>query len=169
MNFLKDLNPKQLEAVTAPLGPVLILAGAGSGKTRALTYRIAYLVSTKQFTPERILAVTFTNKAAKEIVARVEKLVGDNVKPTLGTFHSVCARILRREIHRLKPFTPEFTIFDSDDSLRALKTILGERDKARDISPTLARAVISSIKNGAIRAYWYVSSFSSSTHESPMR
>ena len=150
MNFLKDLNPKQLEAVTAPLGPVLILAGAGSGKTRALTYRIAYLVSTKQFTPERILAVTFTNKAAKEIVARVEKLVGDNVKPTLGTFHSVCARILRREIHRLKPFTPEFTIFDSDDSLRALKTILGERDKARDISPTLARAVISSIKNRQI-------------------
>src|SRR3989338_8433421 len=105
--LLKNLNSRQKEAVTAPLGPVLVLAGAGSGKTRALTYRMAYLITSGKFKPSEILAVTFTNKAAAEMKERVEKLIGriGHISPmspiAVGTFHSICARILRREINHL--------------------------------------------------------------------
>ena len=166
MDFLKDLNEQQLKAVTAPLGPVLVLAGAGSGKTRALTYRIAYLISTKTYKANEILAVTFTNKAATEMKDRVENLLrkfnNDNddnsnhsynnfgrpsTSVMMGTFHSVCVRILRREINKIPPYNSNFTIFDSDDSLRAVKQILENFDIEREISPNYARSIISSIKN----------------------
>jgi superfamily I DNA/RNA helicase len=103
---LTSLNDKQTEAVTAPLGPVLVLAGAGSGKTRVLTYRIAYLIEQGMVEPGHILAVTFTNKAAKEMQSRVMKLLGPNrnkisskmaTQPILGTFHSIGARLLRQQ------------------------------------------------------------------------
>ena len=152
-DFLKDLNKQQLEAVTAPLGPVLVLAGAGSGKTRALTYRIAYLIKTKQFFPNQILAVTFTNKAAREMSERIEKIINvpSDIRPSLGTFHSIFARVLRKEIYKLKPYTPSFSIFDEDDSLRALKQIIKSGNYDREISPTFARSLISSVKNGKFR------------------
>ena len=192
MNFLKDLNEQQLKAVTAPLGPVLVLAGAGSGKTRALTYRLAYLIQTHTFNPAEILAVTFTNKAANEMRERVEGLLKRGAmgergergvmgkrggmgemgergfetfkpltpptsfttltspSPTMGTFHSVCARLLRKEIHHLPPFTNSFTIFDDDDTLRALRQIIQGFNWQKEISPNFARSVISSIKNEQI-------------------
>src|SRR3989338_6039303 len=102
--LLKNLNSRQKEAVTAPLGPVLILAGAGSGKTRALTMRIADLIKEKLFAPKEILALTFTNKAAGEMKERVQKLIGckgADAGITMGTFHSVCLRILRVDIEKL--------------------------------------------------------------------
>lgn len=150
MDFLKDLNPQQLEAVTAPLGPVLVLAGAGSGKTRALTYRLAYLIKVGQFTPEQILAVTFTNKAAGEMKERVQQLLNSTAAPAMGTFHSICAKILRKEIYNIKPFTAGFTIFDTDDSTRALKEITRSMDLEKEYSPSYARALVSSIKNKQI-------------------
>jgi len=120
-DILKNLNPAQKEAVLTTKGPVLILAGAGSGKTRALTHRLAYLVLEKKVSPHNILAVTFTNKAAEEMKKRVEKLLGSRIHlPWLGTFHSVCVRILRREIHQLG-YKHNFIIYDDDDSRKAVK------------------------------------------------
>src|SRR5215472_7741879 len=111
-SILEGLNPEQREAVTTTEGPLLVLAGAGSGKTRVLTQRIAYLVGVCGIAPESILAVTFTNKAAGEMRDRVEKLLGaDAAGIWLSTFHSVCVRILRREIGHLG-FTRGFAIYD---------------------------------------------------------
>lgn len=122
----------QKEAVLQTEGPVLILAGAGSGKTKALTHRIAYLLKEKKVAPENILAVTFTNKAAKEIQERVNRLIGQSVNgggsrssqddgfrraqvlPLMGTFHSICVRILRKEIENLG-YKKSFTIYDEQD------------------------------------------------------
>ncbi len=150
---LKSLNQRQLEAVTAPLGPVLVLAGAGSGKTRVLTYRIAYLIEQGLMAPEQILAVTFTNKAAKEMQTRVMSLLTEAgaakkavTQPTLGTFHSIGARLLRREIARLG-YTAQFTILDSDDTLKVIRDICKELDIPKQYAPTLFRAYISSAKN----------------------
>src|SRR5260370_27149201 len=120
------LTPPQREAVTYGDGPLLIFAGAGSGKTRVLTARIAYLIATKRVWPDRLLAVTFTNKAAKEMRARVENLVGEGAeKMWVGTFHSTAVKILRREAQRIG-ITNSFVIFDEDDTRAALRRILDE-------------------------------------------
>ena len=119
-NLLQDLNEPQKEAVLTTEGPVLILAGAGSGKTRALTCRVAYLIQEKGVKPWHILAITFTNKAANEMRSRVEHLVDEGADAIwISTFHSACARILRRNADFLG-YTSSFTIYDADDQ----KTLL---------------------------------------------
>lgn len=120
-----NLNETQKNAVTVGKGPVLILAGAGSGKTRTLTYRIAYLIHEMGIKPSNILAVTFTNKAAREMKQRVEQLVGSGIAPLwIGTFHGICARILRLEAPNLG-YEPNFSIYDVDDQVRSLKKVIG--------------------------------------------
>jgi DNA helicase II / ATP-dependent DNA helicase PcrA len=146
---LSSLNDKQQQAVTAPLGPVLVLAGAGSGKTRVLTYRIAYLIEQDLMPAHNILAVTFTNKAAKEMQTRVMKLIGSSkavTQPTLGTFHSIGARLLRQQIARLG-YSPTFTILDSDDQSKVIRDICKDLDIPKQYAPNLFRAYISSAKN----------------------
>ena len=123
---LDDLNPEQREAVERTEGPLLILAGAGSGKTRVITRRIAYLVEERGVRPGQIFAVTFTNKAANEMKNRVAELVGERAQRILvGTFHSACARFLRQDAHLLG-YTRTFTIYDDDDQTRLLKQIAGD-------------------------------------------
>jgi len=176
--ILAGLNERQTEAVEAPLGPVLVLAGAGSGKTRVLTQRIAYLLQKKLFAPEEILALTFTNKAAAEMRSRIEqqtkelkdvktkelkvsRSLGSSVHPlqglTMGTFHSVCARILRTEIEKLNlGYTGKFVIYDSDDRDRLLKQIVLEQGIAERVRAQVFGYHISAAKNqlaepGALR------------------
>ena len=130
MQFLEKLNPQQREAVETVNGPILILAGAGSGKTRVITYRIAYLVEHEGVPADQILAVTFTNKAASEMAERVDKLVGSRsvAKPAISTFHSFCVRTLRRDIQALqvngKGFTKDFVIYDENDQQMVVKSAL---------------------------------------------
>ena len=124
--LLARLNPPQQEAVTHGDGPLLIFAGAGSGKTRVLTARIAYLIASRRVWPDRMLAVTFTNKAAREMRSRVESLVGEGAqKMWVGTFHSTAVKILRRESQRIG-IASSFVIFDEDDTRAALKRALDE-------------------------------------------
>src|SRR5689334_21098590 len=118
--LLKDLNPDQQKAVLHTSGPMIILAGAGSGKTRVLTYKVIYLIEKKSVDPTNILMVTFTNKAANEMKERIAKLSKSVDKPTIGTFHAICARILRIE-GKYIGFSEKFTIYDSQDSLDAIK------------------------------------------------
>ncbi|MBN1430847.1 MAG: UvrD-helicase domain-containing protein [Anaerolineae bacterium] len=128
--ILDGLNDAQRQAVTAPDGPVLILAGPGSGKTRVLTHRIAWLITERGVPPYKIMAVTFTNKAAREMRARVEKLLGDHLRkdaqPRMGTFHAICAGILRREAATpgLLPLTQDYVIYDTDDQRALMKNIV---------------------------------------------
>ena len=125
-HLLEGLNPPQREAVTHLAGPLLVLAGAGSGKTRVLTHRIAYLVHTGAARAGEILAITFTNKAAQEMRERVELLLGHSTRGMwVMTFHSACARILRAEAPRLG-YTRQFTIYDQADSRRLIKRCLDE-------------------------------------------
>lgn len=167
-NILKGLNEKQLEAVTHFTGPLLVIAGAGSGKTRALTHRIAYLISEKGVSPWNVLAVTFTNKAANEMKQRIMKLLSsgdveavidgfgdllsmgeidklyDRGTPTIGTFHSVCVRILRKNIHLLD-YENSFAIYDSADQQILVKRIMNSLHiDPKKINP---KAVISHISN----------------------
>ena len=123
--LLNGLNEEQRAAVLAEDGPLLLLAGAGTGKTRALTTRIAYKIATQQAWPSQVLAVTFTNKAAREMKERIENMLGESVEgmPWLGTFHSLSARILRRHAE-LVGLRPDFTILDMDDTLRLLKQLI---------------------------------------------
>ena len=126
MDILADLNPAQKEAVEAIEGPVLILAGPGSGKTRVITHRIAYLIRTCGVNPRRIMAVTFTNKAAREMEARLNQLVSASVNDlTIGTFHAICARILRMEGKAID-INQQFVIYDDDDQISLLKRCLQE-------------------------------------------
>ena len=124
MNLLEELNDKQYEAVVNTEGPCLIIAGAGSGKTKVLTHKIAYLISEKNIKPWDILAITFTNKAANEMKSRVQNLIGDAVLDMwIGTFHSICVRILRKQIERIG-FSKDFIIFDTSDQKTLIKNII---------------------------------------------
>jgi DNA helicase-2/ATP-dependent DNA helicase PcrA len=151
MHLIEKLNPQQQQAVTAGLGPVLVMAGPGSGKTRVLTSRIAYLIGEMGVRPYNILAVTFTNKAAREMANRVTDLLG-GVAPglTLGTFHATCARLLRREAQHL-PFDDNFVIYDQDDQLDLVKRALADLnlDEKRHRPPVVHNA-ISNAKNELI-------------------
>jgi len=142
------LNPAQETAVLYPGGPLLVLAGAGSGKTRVLTARIAHLIRERRIAPDRIYAVTFTNKAAAEMRARVAALLGADPRGLwIGTFHSLSARLLRREAPRLG-FGPNFTIYDSDDSESFIKRLLEQRGISPKTNPPRAvHSLISAAKN----------------------
>ncbi|MFT7268717.1 MAG: DNA helicase-2/ATP-dependent DNA helicase PcrA [Roseivirga sp.] len=148
MDYLSSLNEPQYEGVVNTEGPTMIIAGAGSGKTRVLTYRIAYLMQEKGIDPFNILSLTFTNKAAKEMRERIEKVVGNNARNLwMGTFHSVFARILRSEGHHLG-YPSNFTIYDTDDSKSLIRSIvkeLGLDDKVYKANTVLSR--ISGAKN----------------------
>ncbi|MEK7151467.1 MAG: UvrD-helicase domain-containing protein [Patescibacteria group bacterium] len=153
-NIFKDLNDKQIEAVRAIEGPVLILAGAGSGKTKALTHRIANMLS-QGIPAYNILAITFTNKAAGEIKDRINKLLSEplthNLKPItspwMGTFHSICLRILRHEITALD-YTPNFLIYDTDDQLSLIKNVMQELEiDIKKFNPKTVLGRISALKN----------------------
>jgi DNA helicase II / ATP-dependent DNA helicase PcrA len=147
LDFINKLNPQQRSAVTAADGPVLVVAGPGSGKTRVLTQRIAYLIANEGVRPWQILAVTFTNKAAKEMEARVNSMLNEQATEgmMLGTFHSICARILRRESEHL-PLESNFVIFDSDDQERLVKAIIREMNlneklyRAASVHASISRA-----------------------------
>jgi DNA helicase-2/ATP-dependent DNA helicase PcrA len=156
LSFLDQLNPQQREAVETTDGPVLILAGAGSGKTRVITYRIANLIENLGVMPESILAMTFTNKAASEMVERVDKLVGglSIAKPVISTFHSFCVRVLRRDIEALRipssvPGTPpightkSFVIYDENDQQQLVKSVM--RRLGIDDKQTTPRSVLAHI------------------------
>lgn len=152
MDFLDTLNPAQKAAVTAGNGPVLVLAGPGSGKTRVLTQRIAYLIGYQGVRPYQMLAVTFTNKAAREMEHRVQQLLGEEMTRglLLGTFHATCARILRREADRL-PVSNEFVIFDADDQQKVVKTAIKELNLNDKLyRPPVVHAAISRAKNELI-------------------
>lgn len=158
MDLLSGLNEAQKEVVLKTEGSILVLAGAGSGKTKALTHRIAYLISEKKIKPENILAITFTNKAATEMKTRVNKLIhgtekSDNYKinlPTMGTFHSVCARVLRKWGHLLG-YPNNFVILDEDDSIKIIKDAMKKAEMADSkISPKVIKSKISDAKNKMI-------------------
>ncbi len=156
-NYLDELNPVQREAVECTEGPVMIIAGAGSGKTRVLTYRIAHLMK-KGVDPFNILSLTFTNKAAREMKERIAKIVGAGEAKNIwmGTFHSVFARILRSEAEKLG-YPANFTIYDTDDAKSLIKTILKEQgldDKIYKPGSVLSR--ISAAKNNLISAQSYL-------------
>ena len=143
--ILKGLNDKQYEAVVNTEGPCLVIAGAGSGKTKVLTHKIAYLMGEKKILPWNILAITFTNKAAKEMKERIKLLVGDAAKDMwIGTFHSICVRILRKFIDRIG-FDSSFIIFDTSDQKTMVKQIL--KDLQLDDKMFSDRSVMSEISN----------------------
>jgi len=151
-DWLKELNKEQKRAVTYGDGPLLILAGAGSGKTRALTCRAAYLIKEKGLDPTRILLVTFTNKAAKEMKERVKKLIGKEITrlPWMGTFHAFCARILRIDGQAIG-INRQFVIYDEDDSLATIKQAMKNLDIDNQIyKPRAIKAAISAAKNELI-------------------
>ena len=145
---LQDLNEIQQQVVQNVEGPMLVLAGAGSGKTRTLTYRIAYLIKEKKVLPSHILALTFTNKAAKEMKERIGALLFEEVVPLwIGTFHSICARILRFEAEHIG-YTSNFTIYDVDDQVRALKKVMSTLGiSQQQFPPKLIQSRISRVKN----------------------
>ncbi len=160
-DLFEGLNPPQVEAVKATEGPVLIFAGAGSGKTKCLTHRLAYILEQKLASPDQILAITFTNKSAGELAHRILKLLGQEevlerkhsqlairrLLPWVGTFHSICVRILRREATNIG-LNQNFTIFDTDDTLSLIRQILKELNlDSKQYAPQAIRSIISSAKN----------------------
>ena len=167
-DFLKDLNKNQQEAVLNTDGPMIILAGAGSGKTRVLTYKVIYLIEEKGIDPLNILMVTFTNKAANEMKERVQKflaidqrparLASESVagRPTISTFHSLCAKILRIDGEHLG-ISSRFTIYDTEDSLDAIKEAMKKLMLSpKDFKPKSILTTISQAKNELIRASEYL-------------
>ena len=147
MDLLSGLNPEQRDAVLKTDGPLLILAGAGSGKTRVIAHRIAYLVSEGRSEPDRILAVTFTNKAAAEMRSRVEALLGTDCRSMwISTFHALCARLLRREAPHIG-LSRDFVIYDSSDQLTLMKHVLRAAGLDGTLQPRLVLSRISHAKN----------------------
>jgi DNA helicase-2/ATP-dependent DNA helicase PcrA len=165
--LLETLNPVQREAVLHTDGPVLIVAGAGSGKTRALTHRIAYLIREKQVSPYAILAITFTNKAAREMVDRVESLLGERIAKGMWilTFHSTCARILRRE-HNHLGMPSSFSIYDEGDTQRLMTMILRDLNlDPKRFPPRAMAAVIGKQKDHLIGPVEYAAEQASNWYE----
>jgi DNA helicase-2/ATP-dependent DNA helicase PcrA len=163
MDILADLNPQQRIAVEHGRGPALVLAGAGSGKTRVIAHRIAYLIRNAAARPENILAVTFTNKAAKEMRERVQKIIGASrsAEPLIATFHSFCVRLLRREIHHIG-YRRDFSIYDSDDQKRLIKRILEESGYTeKDLAPREILSRISYAKNHGVPPEQFAARFPS--------
>ncbi|MEM6336971.1 MAG: UvrD-helicase domain-containing protein, partial [Bacteroidota bacterium] len=151
-SILDGLNPSQQEAARTTEGPVMIVAGAGSGKTRTVTYRIAYILASKKAWPSQILALTFTNKAAREMRERITKLVGPEGAKGLwmGTFHSTFARILRREAEAIG-YTSDFSIYDSEDSRRVIRNLMNQRNiDTKQFSPRSIQGRISGAKNSLV-------------------
>jgi DNA helicase-2/ATP-dependent DNA helicase PcrA len=151
-DFLSQLNEQQREAVLATEGPLLILAGAGSGKTRVITHRVAHLIAEKNVPSWNVLAVTFTNKAAEEMRQRVQRLLRTQERaslPLVSTFHSLCVRILRQDIEKLNDrYTRRFTIYDQDDSLRLIKQSIRELGyDEKYLGPRATQSAISAAKN----------------------
>ena len=152
MDILSGLNDEQRRAVTHESGPLLILAGAGSGKTKTLTHRIAYLIKERHVLPTRILAVTFTNKAAREMRERIASLLGEsadnrNFMPWMGTFHSICVRLLRQD-GRAISISPNFIIYDEDDKKSLIKQLFKQFSLTdKDIKPSAVIGMISRAKN----------------------
>src|SRR6476659_9211103 len=151
-DWTRSLNPAQREAVEHVHGPLLVLAGAGSGKTRVLTTRIASLIDRHGVPPDRIFAVTFTNKAAGEMKHRIGQLLNRDPSGLLiGTFHSLSARLLRREAPLLG-FSRQFTIYDEDDRLSLIRRLMGQRGHSTTVFPPRAvQALISGAKNRMMR------------------
>src|SRR3954467_6918292 len=160
MTFLEKLNPEQREAVLQIDGPLLILAGGGSGKTRLITYRIAYLIGDGHAKPDEVLAATFTTKAAQEMRERVSALIGDEAGGIwLSTFHALCARLLRREAPKIG-LSRDFVIYDSSDQVAVVKQALKELNIAPElVPPRMALSRISHAKNrmegpDSLRGQW---------------
>jgi len=165
MDILAALNSQQRLAVEHGRGPALVLAGAGSGKTRVITYRIAYLIQNGAARPENILAVTFTNKAAQEMRERIHTLLGPSrtAEPLITTFHSFCVRVLRREIQALG-YKRDFSIYDTDDQRRIMKQILEERHLSdKEFAPRDVLSRISYAKNHKVSVSVYALRFPSPT------
>jgi DNA helicase-2/ATP-dependent DNA helicase PcrA len=147
LSFKKELNEEQEKAVTHTSGPALVLAGAGSGKTRVITYRIAYILEHKNISPYHILAVTFTNKAADEMKERLYTLVKSSIKGIwMGTFHSICARLLR-EFATHTSYSKNFVIYDTQDQKNLIKHILKDFGiKQKELDFYYAHHTISKLK-----------------------
>ncbi|HEU4715314.1 MAG TPA: UvrD-helicase domain-containing protein, partial [Candidatus Saccharimonadales bacterium] len=152
MDLLQDLNPAQADAVQTTTGPLLILAGAGSGKTKTLTHRIAYLIANERIWPNEILAVTFTNKAAREMRERLGHLLGQdggarNFMPWMGTFHGICVRLLRMDGDKVG-ISPNYVIYDEDDRQGLIKQAMKQLSIGdKQIKPRAVSSVISNAKN----------------------
>ncbi len=155
---LTTLNTEQRRAVETTEGPVLILAGAGSGKTRALTYRIAYLMEEKGVPPYEILALTFTNKAAREMKERVEELAGERGRDVwISTFHSCCARMLRIDIEKMPGFTRDFVIYDDSDQLSLITEIQKQMNvREEELPRRVLRSLFSDAKNRSLQPAEYI-------------
>lgn len=156
-NLLNGMNKEQEEAVKTTEGPLLIMAGAGSGKTRVLTHRIAYLIVEKEVYPSKILAITFTNKAAREMRERIDGLLGPGTgeRMWVSTFHSMCVRILRRDIDRIG-YTKNFSILDTSDQLTVIKNVLKEQNiDSKQYDPRSMLNAISGAKNICIDSDMY--------------
>ncbi len=171
MDILSGLNTQQRIAVEHGRGPALVLAGAGSGKTRVIAHRIAYLIRNAAARPENVLAVTFTNKAAREMRERVQKILGTSrsAEPLIATFHSFCVRLLRREIHRIG-YKRDFSIYDTDDQKRLMKQILEEHaGPAKEMTPREVLSRISFAKNHGVSAEQYAARYPADSAEDVQR